>query len=198
MNSDTPFGSSNVSLLANIHPTVKIWRNVSIRENAQIDENCIIGQGAYVGVGVKIGRNCKIQNNALIYESAIIEDGVFIGPAVVLTNDHFPRAVNSDGTIKSSSDWSATGVIVRTGASIGANSVCVAPISIGEWSMIGSGSVVTKDVPPHALIVGNPARQIGWVGKSGQKLISISDVLWQCPETNSKYQIDQDGRMSAI
>jgi acetyltransferase-like isoleucine patch superfamily enzyme len=198
MISDTPFGSGDISLLAKIHPTTKIWRNVSIRENAQIDENCIIGQGAYIGVGVKIGRNCKIQNNALIYEPAIIEDGVFIGPAVVLTNDHFPRAVNSDGTIKSSSDWSATGVLVRIGASIGANSVCVAPVIIGEWSMIGSGSVVTKDVPPHALIVGNPTRQIGWVGKSGQKLISLSDVLWQCPKTKSKYQIDQDGKMSAI
>ena len=198
MESDQPFLSTNISSLANIHPTVKIWRNVSIRENAQIAENCIIGQGAYVGVGVKIGRNCKVQNNALIYEPAVIEDGVFIGPAVVLTNDHFPRAVNSDGTIKSPSDWSATGVIVRTGASIGANSVCVAPVTIGEWSLIGSGSVVTKDVPPHALIVGNPARQVGWVGKSGQKLISISNVLWQCPETNVRYQIDITGKMSAI
>ena len=198
MESDQPFLSTNISSLANIHPTVKIWRNVSIRENAQIAENCIIGQGAYIGVGVKIGRNCKVQNNALIYEPAVIEDGVFIGPAVVLTNDHFPRAVNSDGTIKSPSDWSATGVIVRTGASIGANSVCVAPVTIGEWSLIGSGSVVTKDVPPHALIVGNPARQIGWVGKSGQKLISISNVLWQCPETNVRYQIDITGKMSAI
>ena len=198
MESDQPFLSTNISSLANIHPTVKIWRNVSIRENAQIAENCIIGQGAYIGVGVKIGRNCKVQNNALIYEPAVIEDGVFIGPAVVLTNDHFPRAVNSDGTIKSPSDWSATGVIVRTGASIGANSVCVAPVTIGEWSLIGSGSVVTKDVPPHALIVGNPARQVGWVGKSGQKLISISNVLWQCPETNVRYQIDITGKMSAI
>ena len=198
MESDQPFLSSNISSLANIHPTVKIWSNVSVRENAQINENCIIGQGAYVGVGVKIGRNCKIQNNALIYEPAIIEDGVFIGPCVVLTNDHFPRAVNSDGTVKSSSDWSPTGVIVRTGASIGANSVCIAPVIIGEWSLIGSGSVVTKDVPPHALIVGNPARQVGWVGKSGQKLIFISDALWQCPETNDRYQIDITGKMSAI
>ena len=198
MESNQPFLSTNISSLANIHPTVKIWSNVSVRENAQINENCIIGQGAYVGVGVKIGRNCKIQNNALIYEPAIIEDGVFIGPCVVLTNDHFPRAVNSDGTVKSPSDWSPTGVIVRTGASIGANSVCIAPVVIGEWSLIGSGSVVTKDVPPHALIVGNPARQVGWVGKSGQKLISISNVLWQCPETNVRYQIDITGKMSAI
>ena len=106
--------------------------------------------------------------------------------------------MNSDGTVKSSSDWSQTGVTVRTGASIGANSVCIAPVIIGEWSLIGSGSVVTKDVPPHALIVGNPARQVGWVGKSGQKLISISNVLWQCPETNVRYQIDITGKMSAI
>jgi acetyltransferase-like isoleucine patch superfamily enzyme len=110
---------------------------------------------------VIIGDNCKIQNNALIYEPAIIESGVFIGPAVVLTNDKRPRAINPDGSIKSAADWDPVGVTIRHGASIGANSVCVAPVEIAEWTAVGANSVVTKNTQPRQMVVGNPARSIG-------------------------------------
>jgi acetyltransferase-like isoleucine patch superfamily enzyme len=110
---------------------------------------------------VVIGDNCKIQNNALIYEPAVINDGVFIGPAVVLTNDKQPRAINRDGSVKSVRDWYPVGVTIGAGASIGANSVCVAPIEIGEWSAIGANSVVTRDVLANEMVTGNPARSRG-------------------------------------
>lgn len=138
----------------------QVWQFTHIRENVTIGENCVIGRNVYIGPGVIIGNNCKIQNNALIYEPAVIGDGVFIGPAVVLTNDKNPRAVNPDGTLKSPSDWEMVGVTVRNGAAIGANSTCIAPVEIGEWSLVGAGSVVTKDVEAHSKVGGNPARPL--------------------------------------
>jgi acetyltransferase-like isoleucine patch superfamily enzyme len=158
---------TNIHSTAEVHPSVqipsstKVWNYAQIREGVTIGENCIIGRNVYIGPGVSIGDNCKIQNNALIYEPAVIEDGVFIGPAVVLTNDKHPRAVNVDGSIKSASDWDPVGVIVRKGASIGASSVCVAPVEIGEWSAVGANSVVSKDVSAKEMVVGNPARSLG-------------------------------------
>lgn len=117
----------------------------------------MIGRNVYIGPGVVIGNNCKIQNNALIYEPAILEDGVFVGPAVVLTNDKNPRAVNPDGSLKLSSDWTMVGVTLKRGSAIGANSVCIAPVVVGEWALVGAGSVVTRDVPAGLTVIGNPA-----------------------------------------
>ena len=136
-----------------------VWGFAHIREGATIGKNCIIGRNVYIGPGVIIGDNCKIQNNALIYEPAVIEDGVFIGPAVVLTNDKNPRAINQDGSLKNAADWVMAGVTIRKGAAIGANSTCVAPVEIGEWSLVGAGSVVTKNVPSFTTVLGSPARQ---------------------------------------
>lgn len=158
---------TNIHPTAEVHDSVKVpastrvWNYAQIREGATIGENCIIGRNVYIGPGVTIGNNCKIQNNALIYEPAVIEDGVFIGPAVVLTNDKRPRAVNPDGSIKSASDWEPVGVTIRKGASVGASSVCVAPVELGEWSAVGANSVVSKDVKPKELVVGNPAKSLG-------------------------------------
>jgi acetyltransferase-like isoleucine patch superfamily enzyme len=158
---------SNVHPTAEVHPSVaipastRIWNFAQIREGVTIGENCIIGRNVYIGPGVTIGDNCKIQNNALVYEPAIIESGVFIGPAVVLTNDKHPRAINRDGSPKSSLDWESVGVTIRHGASIGANSVCVAPIELGEWSAVGANSVVSRSVLPGDLVSGNPAKSHG-------------------------------------
>lgn len=181
-----------VSKDAKIGSGAKIWHNAQVREQAIIGENVIISKDAYIGTGVRVGNNSKIQNSALVYEPAIIDDGVFIGPGVILTNDHFPRAVNSDLTLKSGSDWEIVGVHVGTGAAIGAGAICIAPLSVGKWATIGAGSVVTKNVPDFALVVGNPARQIGWVGKSGVKLEDSDNNVFICPVSGAKYQLIDD------
>jgi UDP-2-acetamido-3-amino-2,3-dideoxy-glucuronate N-acetyltransferase len=141
--------------------STKVWNYAQIRENVVIGENCVIGRNVYIGPGVVIGNNCKIQNNALIYEPAVIEDGVFIGPAVVLTNDRQPRAINRDGSLKGPSDWQRAGVVIRKGASIGASTVCVAPVDVGEWSVVGANSVLTRDAEAGVIYAGNPAKAKG-------------------------------------
>ncbi len=176
----------------------KIWHYAQVRENATIGENVIVGRGAYVGTGVEVGDNCKIQNYALVYEPAKLGRGVFIGPAVVLTNDHFPRAINADGTPKSADDWHPVGVDIREGASIGASATCVAPITIGRWALVGSGSVVVKDVPDFALVVGSPARRIGWVGTAGHPLTHEQDDIWLCPATGSRYRQLSDDELVEV
>jgi UDP-2-acetamido-3-amino-2,3-dideoxy-glucuronate N-acetyltransferase len=167
-----------------------VWELAQIRENARLGQGCIVGRGAYVGAGVQIGDHVKLQNFALVYEPARLGNGVFVGPAVVLTNDRNPRSVDPQGQPKRGGDWEAVGVDVAEGASLGARSVCVAPVRIGRWAMIAAGAVVTKDVPDFALVVGVPARQIGWVGRSGVRLVEnpSSPGEWECPRTGAHYR----------
>lgn len=183
-----------------VSPGAKVWHYAQVRERAVIGENCIVGRGAYVGTGVEVGANSKIQNYALVYEPAKLARGVFIGPAAVLTNDHFPRAINADGSPKSAADWEPVGVEVREGASIGASATCVAPVVIGRWALVGSGAVVVKDVPDFALVVGSPARRVGWVGKAGQPLTVDADdpSLWHCPVTGALYRQTDEHRLSEV
>lgn len=187
--------SADVADSARLGEGSKIWHYAQVREDAWLGANCIVGRGAYIGTGVELGDNCKVQNYALVYEPAKLANGVFIGPAVVLTNDHFPRAINPDGSIKDASDWDAVGVTIEEGASIGASATCVAPITIGAWALVGSGSVVIKDVPAHAIVVGSPARQVGWVGKAGQPLAPLGDGRYRCPVTGATY-VESDGTLS--
>lgn len=176
--------SADVDVTASIGDATRVWDLVQIRDRAVIGEQCVIGRGAYIGSGVRIGYRVKIQNLALIYEPAILDDVVFIGPAAVLTNDLRPRAINPDGTLKSTADWDAVGVHVCHGASIGARAVCVAPVAIGRWAMVAAGSTVTKDVTDYALVAGAPAKRIGWVGRSGSRLEQVATGHWRCPTTN--------------
>ncbi len=189
--------SADISSSASVDESASVWHLAQVREEARIAEGVIIGRGAYIGPGVRVGANSKIQNLALIYEPACIGVGVFIGPGAVLTNDYRPRAVNPDGSLKTSKDWEPVGVTVLDGASIGARAVCVAPIKIGRWSMIGAGAVVTHDVPDFALVVGVPARRVGWVGRQGSRLEkdSASERLWICPVTSMKYQETTTGTL---
>lgn len=183
--------SAVVDATAVLENGVRVWDNAQIRDNAYLGENVIVGKGAYIGSKVKVGKNSKIQNYALVYEPAILHNGVFIGPGTVLTNDHNPRAINSDGSQKKSSDWEASGVEIEEGASIGAGSVCVAPVKIGKWASIAAGSVVTNDVPPFALMIGVPARQVGWVGHAGARLKEISENIFLCPITEKVYRLTE-------
>lgn len=180
--------SADVSDDATIGEGSSVWHLAQVREQAVLGKNCIVGRGAYVGTGVRMGDNCKLQNYALVYEPAQLEDGVFVGPAVVFTNDHYPRSIAPDGTLKRGDDWEAVGVTCRQGASIGARSVCIAPVTIGAWALVAAGSVVTKDVPDYALVAGNPARRIRWVGRAGVPLEETGENVFRCPETGETYR----------
>lgn len=180
--------SADVSPEAVIGAGTSVWHLAQVRERAVLGENCVVGRGAYVGTGVVMGDNCKVQNYALVYEPARLADGVFIGPAVVLTNDTYPRAINPDGSLKSASDWEPVGVVIEHGASIGARATCVAPVTVGAWATVAAGSVVVKDVPAYALVAGVPARRLGWVGEAGVPLLPGSlEGAWVCPQTGTGY-----------
>ena len=185
--------TADVDVDVSIGSGTRVWHLAQIREKAVIGSDCIIGRGVYIGPEVKIGNNVKIQNHALIYDPAEIDDGAFIGPAAVLTNDIYPRSVDPTGELKNSQGWESSGVRVRMGASIGARAVVLAGIEIGAWSLVGAGSVVIRDVPDHALVVGNPAKQIGWVGRLGVKLVE-KEGTWVCPKSGEKY-LEEDGEL---
>jgi UDP-2-acetamido-3-amino-2,3-dideoxy-glucuronate N-acetyltransferase len=188
--------SADVSERATVGEGSSVWHLAQVREDAVLGRECVVGRGAYIGTGVRLGNFCKVQNYALVYEPAELGDGVFIGPAVILTNDQYPRAVNPDGTRKSAADWDAVGVTVREGASIGARAVCVAPVTVGRWASVAAGSVVTRDVPAYGLVVGVPARRVGWVGRAGVPL-ERDDTGWRCPVTGDRFE-EKDGTLVEV
>jgi acetyltransferase-like isoleucine patch superfamily enzyme len=172
-----------------IHPTAdvapdaivgdgtKIWSHVQIRAQARIGAGCVLGHSSFVGVDVVVGDNVKIQNNASVYEGTRLEDGVFVGPHVVFTNDKIPRAVNPDGSLKGPTDWTLGSILVRHGAAVGAGAVVVTGLVLGRWAIVGAGAVVTADVPDHALVVGTPARVVGWISAGGIRCESQDEAI---------------------
>jgi UDP-2-acetamido-3-amino-2,3-dideoxy-glucuronate N-acetyltransferase len=187
--------TADVEPSASLGTGTAVWHLAQVREDAVVGRGCNLGRGAYVGPGVRIGDFCKIQNYALVYEPAVLGDGVFVGPGAVLTNDRIPRAVDPSGRRKEAGDWQQVAVTVGEGASIGARAVCVAPVTVGRWAMVAAGAVVARDVPDFALVVGVPARRVGWVGRAGEPLLQLDDGLWRCPRTGEEY-VEQDGRLT--
>ena len=160
----------------------KIWHFSHIMPGAILGEKCNIGQNVVISPGVVLGNNVKVQNNVSIYTGVVCEDDVFLGPSMVFTNVTNPRSgVNRRG------QYSKT--IVKKGASIGANATIVCGHDIGEYAFIGAGSVVTKHIPAYALVVGNPARQIGWMSEYGHRLYFDESGIAICPESNDKYEL---------
>lgn len=165
--------TAEVSPSASIGAGAKIWNYAQVRERAVIGEGCIIAKNVYVDFDVTIGRNCKIQNNCSLYHGSVIEDGVLLGPHTILTNDKRPRAINGDGSLKGAADWEVGVTRICYGASTGAGVVVLPNVRIGRFAMVGAGAVVTRDVPDYALVVGNPARQIGWVDAEGNRVDTV-------------------------
>lgn len=164
----------------------KIWHFSHVMKDAVIGEKCNLGQNVVISPGVSLGNNVKVQNNVSIYTGVICEDDVFLGPSMVFTNIINPRSavIRRDQYVTT---------VVRRGATIGANATIVCGNEIGEYSLIGAGAVITKNVKPFALVIGNPGRQTGWVSEFGHKLTFNSDGIAQCPESGDKYRLDGEG-----
>jgi UDP-2-acetamido-3-amino-2,3-dideoxy-glucuronate N-acetyltransferase len=168
----------------------KIWHFSHVMSGSEIGENCNIGQNVVVSQGVKLGRNVKVQNNISLYTGVICEDDVFLGPSMVFTN-----VINPRSAIIRKDQYMAT--IVEKGATIGANSTIVCGNRIGRYSFVGAGAVVTKDVKPYSLVVGNPARQTGWMSEFGHRLSFDEKGIAVCPESGDSYRLE-NGSVSKI
>lgn len=175
---------------AKIGADTKIWHFTHVMPESEIGENCNLGQNVVVSPKVKLGRNVKVQNNVSIYTGVICEDNVFLGPSMVFTNIVNPRSavVRRDEYVET---------YVRKGASIGANATIICGNELGAFCLIGAGAVITKPVAPYALMVGNPARQIGWVSEYGHRLVFDESGNATCPESKEKYLL-KDGSVKKV
>jgi len=165
----------------------RVWHFVHVSAGARIGSNCSLGQGVYVGNDVVIGNNVRIQNNVSVYDAVTLEDDVFCGPSMVFTNVHNPRSA-----VPRKNEYRRT--LVKRGATLGANCTLVCGTTIGQWAFVGAGAVVSRDVPDHALVVGVPARRIGWMSRHGERLdLPVSGQgEAACPSTGERYRLEGD------
>ena len=186
--------SADVSPQAEIGPGTRIWHQAQVRERARIGANCIVGKGVYIDFGVQIGDNVKIQNGVFVYHGVTIEDGVFVGPRVCFTNDMYPRAITPDGALKSDADWEVGEITVRYGASLGAGAIILPNVTVGCFALVGAGALVTRDVPDYGLVLGNPARLVGYVCRCGQRLYERARrgklLMMECAACGSSYELE--------
>lgn len=177
--------SSIVDQGASIGQATKVWHFCHIMSSASIGRKCTLGQNVFVGERVKIGNCVKVQNNVSLYEGVICKDDVFLGPSVVFTNVINPRSF-----VERKTEYQST--IVKKGATIGANATILCGLTIGAYAMIGAGAVITKDVPDYAILVGNPAHQMGWVSKHGDRLTFDKDGMATCGVSGAQYKLQND------
>ena len=186
--------TADVSPDAQIGDGTSIWHQAQVRERARIGRGCVIGKNVYVDFDVVIGDAVKIQNNCSLYHGVTVEDGVFIGPHVCFTNDRLPRAINRDGSLKGADDWTVTATTVRRGAALGAACVILPGVTIGRWALVGSGSVVTRDIADYVAVAGNPARRIGSACPCGNRLADDAAgnaFTGQCPRCGGRFPPDE-------
>lgn len=198
--------SANVHATADLEadvsvgPRTSIWHRAQVRAGASVGADCVIGRDVFIDEGVHLGDRVKVQNAALVYSGVTVEDGVFIGPGAILTNDRYPRAITSTGDLARAADWTVSPITLREGCSIGAGAVVVAGTVVGPFATVGAGAVVTRDVPGHALVVGSPARRIGWVCACGVRLVDANghpspsepghyatNPMMHCPDCGRRY-----------
>lgn len=184
--------SADVSADASIGDGTKIWHQAQVREGVVIGKGCIVGKGAYVDKDVRIGDHCKLQNAVFVFHGFTVEDGVFLGPGAMLLNDKHPRAVNPDGAPKSDADWDVSEGVVRYGAAIGGGAVLLPGVTVGRMALVGSGAVVTRDVPDRGIVAGNPARLRGFACDCGRALVK-RDAVWECAHDGRVYEIADSG-----
>jgi len=183
--------TAEVSPRAQIGAGTRVWHQVQIREGARIGGNCILGKGTYVDFDVQVGDNCKIQNGVFLYHGATVEDGVFLGPGVILTNDRLPRAITPAGALKGNEDWQVGRILIRYGAALGAGAIVLPGVTVGRWALVGAGAVVTRDVPDHGIVVGNPARVVGYACRCGTRMLAGSEQgSLRCPACGWGYRIE--------
>jgi len=176
-----------VSPKAKLGAGTSVWNNAQIREGVEIGENCILGKDVYVDFDVKVGSNVKIQNGSFLYHGLTVEDGVFIGPRVVFTNDVYPRAITPDGKLKGADDWEVGPILIKYGASIGTGAIIIPNVTIGRFALVAAGAVVSRSVPDHGLVMGVPARLVGYVCRCGSRMQSKGDEYY-CSKCDWSYK----------
>ena len=182
--------TADVSTDATLGDGTKVWHQAQVREGAVIGRHCIIGKGVYVDKDVHIGDFCKLQNGAFVFHGFSVEDGAFLGPGAMLLNDKHPRAVNPDGTPKSDADWEVAEGVIRYGAALGGGAIVLPGVIVGRMALVGSGAVVTRDVPDRGIVAGNPAGLRGFACDCGRPLHRRGQVF-ECAQDGRTYKIDQ-------
>jgi UDP-2-acetamido-3-amino-2,3-dideoxy-glucuronate N-acetyltransferase len=185
--------TTRVHRTAEVAPTAvvgegtSVWNNAQVREGAHVGRECILAHGVYVDANVHVGDRVKLENNVSVFLGARVEDGVFIGPHTCLLNDRNPRSTAPSGELKREEDWEVSGVVIEEGASVGGGCVLLPGVRIGRYALVGAGAVVTRDVPAHGLVVGNPARLVGHVCECGARL----DTEGTCTTCTQTHQINE-------
>lgn len=172
--SATVHATADLEAGVSVGPRTSVWHRAQLRVGARVGADCIIGRDVFIDEGVTLGDRVKVANAALIYHGVTAENGAFIGPHAILTNDRYPRAVTSSGDLARADDWEVAPIHLREGCSIGAGAIVVAGTDVGRHAMVGAGAVVTRTVPDHALVAGNPAVRLGWVCSCARRLTDVA------------------------